>query len=63
MPIPALSREVHEATLTLGSDPFMGSIPIKEFSHLGEDISPLQSIFPIKEEWGESNGMNTLFKT
>lgn len=34
----------------------------KELSPLGEDVSSLQSMFPVNREWGESSYLNDLFK-
>lgn len=52
-----------EPTLMMGSDPLTRSVPLKELSSFGEDISLLQSIFSVKLERGESSKLSILFKS
>lgn len=52
-----------EPTLMVGSDPLTRFVPLKELFPFREDISPLQSVFLIRLEWSESNGLSNMFKS
>lgn len=38
-------------------------VPIKELASLGEDVSSLKNIFPIKQEQGESSGVDNMVRS